>query len=121
MAPKTDPHKVVEQLSDLVAGIFDQAQDSVANHKKNCVAMYKLHAISAEVVETTGKKGKELRRLGEEKFQDVFLDMVNRVLAMKRGLAHADRCVKYVGAFVRYMNEKGMCTLGVLLSFFDGL
>ena len=117
MAPKTDPHKVVEQLSDLVAGIFDQAQDSVANHKKNCVAMYKLHAISAEVVETTGKKGKDLRRTGEEKFQDAFLDMVNRVLVMKRGLAHADRCVKYVGAVVRYMNEKGMGQLRFISTF----
>lgn len=35
------------------------------------------------------------------------MDMVNRVLIVKKGPAVVDRIVKFTGAYVKFMNEKG--------------
>ena len=109
----------LENLNDSIANIFDQAQVSLANHKKNCVALYKLH-IKAAAITQPAKKGDGLRLVGEKAFQDVFIDMVNRVLVVKKGPANADRIIKYVGAYVKFMNEKGglYFTLLLILLFF---
>lgn len=97
----------LEDLHESIANIFDQAQVSLANHKKNCVALYKLHT-KATAVTQPGKNGNGLELIGEKAFQDVFIDMVNRVLVVKKGPANADRIVKYVGSYVEFMNEKGV-------------
>ncbi|KAF9476968.1 hypothetical protein BDN70DRAFT_811386 [Pholiota conissans] len=93
----------LDDLYEGVANIFEQAQASLANHKKNCVALYKLHTKAAQVTQTS-KNGVKL--VGEKAFLEVFLDMVSRVLLVKKGPVNADRVVKYVGAFVKFMNEK---------------
>ncbi|KAF8155928.1 nuclear condensing complex subunit [Crassisporium funariophilum] len=110
MAPKAD-EKVLDTLAESIAAIFEQAQLSLANHKKNCVALYKLHTKAAGVVQPTKRKGggAGIGLVGEETFQDAFVDMVNRVLVVKKGPPGADRIVKYVGAYVKFMNEKGAC------------
>lgn len=105
MAPK--PTLNLEDLRDSIVNIFDQAQVSLANHKKNCVALYKLHTTAAAITQPA-KKGNGLRLVGEKTFQDVFIDMVNRVLVMKKGPSNADRIVKYIGSYVKFMNEKGV-------------
>lgn len=115
MAPK--PTLNLEDLYDSIANIFDQAQVSLANHKKNCVALYKLHTKAAAITQPA-KKGNGLRLVGEKAFQDVFVDMVNRVLVVKKGPANADRIVKYVGSYVMFMNEKGVIWFTLLLIFF---
>ena len=104
MAPKSTLN--LEDLPESIANIFDQAQISLANHKKNCVALYKLHTKAAAVTQP-GKRGNGLRLVGEKAFQDGFIDMVNRVLVVKKGPATADRIVKYIGSYVKFMNEKG--------------
>jgi condensin complex subunit 3 len=114
MAPK--PTLNLEDLYESIANIFDQAQVSLANHKKNCVALYKLHT-KAATISQPAKKGNGLRLVGEKAFQDVFIDMVNRVLIVKKGPANADRIVKYVGSYVKFMNEKGMFGFTPLLIF----
>ena len=48
-----------------------------------------------------------MKLIGERAFEDAFIDMVNHVLHVKKGLAQADRVVKFVGGYVRFMNEKG--------------
>ncbi|KAF4618523.1 hypothetical protein D9613_009994 [Agrocybe pediades] len=104
MGRSTTSEDLLEDLRESVSAIFEQAQLSVANHKKNCVALYKIHTTAAAVTQP-GKNG--LKLVGEKAFQDVFLDMVSRVLVVKKGPVTADRIVKYVGAFVKFMNEKG--------------
>ncbi|KAF8814695.1 ARM repeat-containing protein [Phlegmacium glaucopus] len=103
MAPKSTLN--LEDLHESIANIFDQTQVSLANHKKNCVALYKLHTKTAAVTQP-GKNGNGLKLVGEKAFQDVFIDMVNRILVVKKGPANADRIVKYVGSYVKFMNEK---------------
>lgn len=115
MAPKLTLN--LEDLHVSIANIFDQAQVSLANHKKNCVALYKLHTKAAAITKPA-KKGNGLRLVGEKAFQDVFIDMVNRVLVVKKGPANADRIVKYVGSYVKFMNEKGVLWFTLLLVFF---
>lgn len=97
----------LDDLYESVANIFEQAQSSLANHKKNCVALFKIHTKAADVTQAT-KNGSGVKLVGEKAFQEVFMDMVSRVLLLKKGPVNADRIVKYVGAFVKFMNEKGV-------------
>jgi len=107
MAPSKS-ERVLDDLYESIANIFEQAQASLANHKKNCVALHKIHTKAAEVTQA-GKNGTGLKLVGEKAFHDVVVDMVSRVLVVKKGPANADRIVKYVGGFVKFMNEKGVC------------
>lgn len=109
MAPssKSKADNVLDDLHESVASIFEQAQSSLANHKKNCVALYKIQTKAAEVTQQI-KNGAAEKLVGEKAFQDVFINMVARVLVVKKGPATADRIVKYVGSFVKFMNEKGV-------------
>ncbi|KAF8182055.1 nuclear condensing complex subunit [Pholiota molesta] len=101
------PPPTLDDLYESVANIFEQAQGSLANHKKNCVALFKIHTKAAEVTQAA-KNGNGVKLVGEKAFQEVFMDMASRVLQLKKGPANADRIVKYVGAFVKFMNEKGV-------------
>ncbi|RDB27802.1 Condensin complex subunit 3 [Hypsizygus marmoreus] len=103
MAPKST--NVLETLPESLAGIFDQAQLTLANHRKNCVALYKLH-VHAGAVTQSAKNGASVKLVGERAFGDAFIDMVSRVLVVKKGPATADRIVRFVGAYVKFMNEK---------------
>ncbi|KAJ2934154.1 hypothetical protein H1R20_g2926, partial [Candolleomyces eurysporus] len=107
MAKSNDPIDL-DTVHEAIATIFDQVQTSLANHKKNCVALYKLHLRAAEVAIPTKKKNgtTTTKFVGERAFADAFLDMLNRVLDMKKGPAAADRIVKFVGSYVQYLNEK---------------
>ncbi|KAJ7863492.1 nuclear condensing complex subunit [Mycena olivaceomarginata] len=78
-------------LQGSVAAIFSQAQTSVANHRKNCVALYKLHIKTAH-----------------KEFIAVFLDMLSRVVVVKKGPPTVDRIVKFVAQYVRFANEKAI-------------
>ncbi|KAJ4495704.1 nuclear condensing complex subunit [Lentinula edodes] len=101
------PAKSTFSLDDVPAAIaarFDEAQKSLANHRKNCVALHKLH-VQASRVKDPGKKNEDALT-GEWAFGDAFIDMVNRTLAMKKG-AFADRIVRFVGSYVKMMNDKG--------------
>lgn len=103
------PPAKLDDVQELVAAIFEQAQASLANHKKNCVALFKIH-LKAAAVTQPAKSGNGIKLVGEKVFQDIFMDMVSRVLVVKKGPVTADRIVKYVGAFVKFMNEKGAWT-----------
>ncbi|EAU89293.2 condensin subunit Cnd3 [Coprinopsis cinerea okayama7 len=109
MAKSAEPYDL-EELPEAIATIFDQVQLSLANHKKNCVALYKLHLRAATVTKTVQKKNgtTSTKYVGEKAFADTFLDMVNRVLVIKKGPPAADRIVKFVGSYVEYLNEKVM-------------
>lgn len=85
--------------------VFDQAQNSTANHQKNYIALYKLQISAAEYTETV-RNSDNVKLSGERTFEDMFLDMVNRVLSVKKGVAPADRIVKFVSGYVKNLNDK---------------
>ncbi|KAI5983442.1 hypothetical protein EDC04DRAFT_3008794, partial [Pisolithus marmoratus] len=104
MPARTNP--LAEVLSVSVPKIFDQAQNTTANHQKNVVALHKIHLDAAAFTESV-HNGKAIKLTGERNFEDAFIDMVCRVLVVKKGVSQAERIVKFVGTYTKYLNEKG--------------
>lgn len=99
---------MLQSLSTLIPKAFDQVQSSSANHHKNFVALHKLHGDAASQTESVND-GTGIKLVGERAFEDVFVDMVSRVLSVKKGAAQAERVVKFVGGYTKFINEKGKC------------
>ena len=97
---------VLDTLQQSLAAVFDQTQLTIANHRKNCVSLYKIH-LQASSVTHKGKTGSTVKLVGERHFGDIFIDMINRVLVVKKGPPIADRTVKFIGEYVKFINEKG--------------
>ncbi|KAJ8516410.1 hypothetical protein ONZ45_g6279 [Pleurotus djamor] len=71
----------MKQLLDSIHRIFNEAQDSVTNHQKNCTHLYKIHAEAATFVETVKRKGRDsFKNVGETAFSNTFLSMMLRCL-----------------------------------------
>jgi condensin complex subunit 3 len=103
MPARTKPASASDLVSD-IPQIFDQAQVTTANHQKNYVALHKLQSEAALQVE---QDKKQVRLTGERAFEDVFLQMVARFLPVKKGPSQVDRVVKFVGGYIKFVNEKG--------------
>lgn len=97
---------LTETLSTSIPKIFDQAQNTTANHQKNVVALYKIHTDAAGFTESVNN-GRSIKLTGERLFEDAFIDMLCRVLVIKKGVSQAERIVKFVGAYTKYMHEQG--------------
>jgi hypothetical protein len=86
----------LEALPTLVPHHFQDAQHSLATHRKNVVALQRAHAAAAQVTQRT-ERGTKL--VGEKAFNEVFIACLNRVLGIKKGVVNADRIVKFVAAY----------------------
>ncbi|THH31051.1 hypothetical protein EUX98_g3136 [Antrodiella citrinella] len=95
----------LENLPVLLSKSFDQAQTTTANHQKNLVALYKLHTEAATVREKV-QNGMSEKLTGERAFEDAFLNMISRILPVKKGASVADRIVKFTGNYVKFIVEK---------------
>lgn len=93
-------------IHTLIPPIFDQAQNAIANHRKNCTALYKIHVQAASITGDARNTSGTGRRSGERVFGEVFLDMISRVLGIKKG-ANVEKVVKFVGSYVKFVTEKG--------------
>ncbi|KAF8548053.1 hypothetical protein OG21DRAFT_814500 [Imleria badia] len=93
-------------VTDVLPKIFDQVQTTTANHQKNVVALHKLHVDAAAFTESI-HGGHSIKLTGERLFEDTFIDLLCRVVVVKKGVSQADRIVKFVGAYVLYLNLKG--------------
>ena len=102
--PAATRSSVSEAVHDTVPAIFQQAQHSVASHKKNVVQLHKIQLQAAAYTEPTPKGP---RLVGERTFNNQFLDVLKNILPSKKGITVADRIVKFVGAFIRFILEKG--------------
>ena len=96
-----------EAFTSQIPAIFQQTQTSLANHRKNVVALAKLFSGCAGIYEEVGGRGGGIRLTGEKAFQVAFAKMVNNVLPIKKGVSNADKVVKFIGAFVKYITDKG--------------
>lgn len=104
------PASAIEQLPTILPKAFDQAQNSTANHLKNFAILHTLHADAATHTEELNG-GESLKLVGERAFEDAYVDCVSRVLGVKKGVGQADRIVRFVGGFTKYINEKGASRL----------
>ncbi|CAA7267951.1 unnamed protein product [Cyclocybe aegerita] len=89
-----------------VGHVFGQAAASVANHRKNFVALHKIHMELATCKEVVNKKGNKVKLIGEGIFEKVFLQMFLKVVSLKKGEPSADRVLKFVGGYIKFINEK---------------
>ncbi|BEI81457.1 hypothetical protein CcaverHIS002_0206170 [Cutaneotrichosporon cavernicola] len=110
MAPRTkkpERRPSVSYLTDTLPSalppIFEQAQNTTASHRKNIVQLFKVQKTCAEVTEET-EKG--IRLVGERAFNALFINMINRVLPVKKRVAVADRVVRFVASYVAYTTEQ---------------
>lgn len=101
MPGRTKPARTTDWSSE-IPKIFDQAQVTSANHQKNYVALYKLHSEASANAES-----EQLKFTAERVVEDSFLQMVARILPVKKGATQVDRVVKFVGGYVKLINEKG--------------
>ncbi|KAJ7454809.1 nuclear condensing complex subunit [Mycena latifolia] len=93
----------VVNLKTAVPHIFDQVQTSTANHQKNFVALHKLHLEAARKTEPVHNG---VKLIGEREFEAIFMDVLSRVLPAKKGATTADRTVKFIGGYVKFVNER---------------
>lgn len=101
---------MLENLQATTSTVFNQAQLSIANHRKNCVALYKVH-LQAGYITKSSKNTPTISLVGEHAFGDAFIDMITRVLPIKNTntkSSPADRIVKFVGSYIKFLNDKGM-------------
>lgn len=95
---------LTDTLPTVLPPIFEQAQNTTANHRKNIVQLFKIQKTCAEITEETNKG---TRLIGERSFNALFIKMINRVLPIKKGMAVADRVVKFSASYVAYTTEQG--------------
>ncbi|OBZ78081.1 Condensin complex subunit 3 [Grifola frondosa] len=105
MPARTAPAFDLESLKSALPKIFDQAQSTAANHQKNFVALCKLQSDAAKLTESV-QNGRSIKLSGERVFQEVYLDMLTRVLPVKKGTSVADRIVKFTSGYARFITEK---------------
>ncbi|KAF8636938.1 hypothetical protein AX17_003189 [Amanita inopinata Kibby_2008] len=96
---------VIADVASSIPRIFEQAQVSCANHQKNFVALYKLHTEAAQHTEPVNN-GRGVKFIGERRFEEILTLMLMRIFPLKKGVGPADRIVKFVGGYVKFMNEK---------------
>ncbi|KAI0699152.1 nuclear condensing complex subunit [Cerioporus squamosus] len=97
----------LESLKSALPKIFDQVQNTAANHQKNYIALYKLQSDAANVKEPV-QRGKSDKLTGEKAFETAFADMLLRVLPLKKGTSVADRSIKFMTGYAKFITEKGL-------------
>ncbi|KAJ3760874.1 nuclear condensing complex subunit [Lentinula raphanica] len=86
-----------------IYSIFDQVQNTSANHQKNIVA---LHRLFVNLSQLRGRNSAgDTILIGERKFEQAMFDIILRVLQFKKGAA-GDRVAKFFGGFMKCINEK---------------
>lgn len=89
----------LDALTGNISSFFSETQHTLANHRKNAVALHRIHTQCAQVTEET-PRGTKLT--GEKAFNSAFLDCLNRVLHIKKGIVQADRTLKFVATYATY-------------------
>jgi condensin complex subunit 3 len=106
MPGRTKKTQDSEPLDIALPRIFEQVQSSAANHQKNFVALRKLHVEAAAEVKEI-QKGRGLQLVGEAAFQNAFLEVLVRILPVKKGVVVADRVVRFIGGYIKHIHKKG--------------
>ncbi|KIM49317.1 hypothetical protein M413DRAFT_438505, partial [Hebeloma cylindrosporum] len=105
-APAQIPFPVANysHLLSQISHIFDQTEVSTDNHRKNYVALYKIHLELAQYTEELPKG--RVKLTGERIFQDQYKILLTKVLPIKRGESPADHIIRFLGGYTKFINEK---------------
>ncbi|KAH9922432.1 nuclear condensing complex subunit [Fomitopsis serialis] len=105
MPARTKPPADIDTITGSIPKVFEQVQSTLANHQKNYIALYKLHLDAATHTQSV-QNGKSIKLIGERAFEDTLIGMLLRVLPVKKGISVADRVIKFVGGYTKFINEK---------------
>ncbi|KAI0747199.1 nuclear condensing complex subunit [Daedaleopsis nitida] len=97
----------LESLKSALPKIFDQTQNTVANHQKNFIALYKLQSDAAAIKQPL-KNGEGFKGIGEKAFETTFDEMLLRVLPLKKGTSVADRSIRFIAGYAKFLTEKNV-------------
>lgn len=97
-------HPALLALHATIPPHFQQAQHSLANHRKNIVSLHRIHLKVASIIEPASDG--RVRPIGEKVFNQVFFGCLDRVLPIKKGVPNADRVCKFVAGYVIYAQEQ---------------
>ena len=97
-------HPALLALHASIPPHFQQAQHSLANHRKNIVSLHRIHLKVSSITEPASDG--RVRPIGEKAFNEVFVGCLDRVLPIKKGVPNADRVCKFVAAYVTYAQEQ---------------
>ncbi|KAH9918855.1 uncharacterized protein B0H18DRAFT_937624 [Fomitopsis serialis] len=104
MPARTTAPADIETIAGFIPKVFEQVQYTVANHQKNHIALYKLHLDAATHTQSV-QNGKSIKLIGERAFEYNLIGMLY-VLPVKKGISVADRVIKFVGGYTKFINEK---------------
>ncbi|KAJ1031134.1 hypothetical protein NDA18_002353 [Ustilago nuda] len=97
-------HPALLVLHTSIPPHFQQAQQSLANHRKNIVSLHRIHQKVASIIEPASDG--RVRPIGEKVFNQVLFGCLDRVLPIKKGVPNADRVCKFVAGYVIYAQEQ---------------
>ena len=102
----------ISSLSLFVPHIFQGAQESVTNHRKNAVALrkFQLQCSTYNHADPSISNG---NNFGENEFNKEFVRVVNKILTEKKGYLAAERVVEFIVMFVDYCRNKGILIISV--------
>jgi condensin complex subunit 3 len=103
--PRAASLSYLDTLPQSLPPIFEQAQHTTANHRKNIATLRKIQETCSTLTAATPKG---VKLVGEKAFNTIFIEMVNRILGVKKGVAVADRIVKFICSYAAYSTEQGM-------------
>lgn len=106
MPPQRTATPILTLIPESIPRIFEQAQITTANHQKNFVALNKLHSAAITASEPTRNEISD-QSSGEKAFEDVFIEMITRLLPLKKGASVVDRVVKFIAGYIKFLHEKG--------------
>jgi hypothetical protein len=87
----------------MISQTFNNVQVTTDNHRKNAAALRKYQ------IQCAGDSG-------EEEFNRKFVQCANKILTVKKGDAYAENVVEFIGTYVSYFREKGIFSLGKIIS-----
>ncbi|KAG8801371.1 hypothetical protein FRC16_000627 [Serendipita sp. 398] len=90
-------------VEDTIARIFQQVQGNVASHKKNVVQLHRIHTQCAQQSPSATSR---VKLPGEGQFNETIRSMLYRILPLKKGTTVADRIVRFIGSYIKYLAER---------------
>ncbi|KAH8834752.1 nuclear condensing complex subunit [Flagelloscypha sp. PMI_526] len=114
MPPRKAKEMTLDTIQLEMARIFDQVQNTTANHAKNLVTMHLLH-LAADGIREDRHDGEIL--VGLARFEQEFVKALMLVLTQKKGQAAVDRVVKFAGGYVAHCYKKGPRLFSFTLTF----
>ncbi|KAF9532366.1 nuclear condensing complex subunit [Crepidotus variabilis] len=95
----------IAQLTPKIGQILNEASTSATTHAKNNVNLWKLQQELSKIYEPY-KGGKKIT--GEKAFQNEMKIQMSRVIPLKKATPVADRTIKFMAGYVKYINEKAL-------------